>query len=92
MKRITSYTGASGDVRTRVDIGAVRYGRRRNSRLLAALLVIAVAVVMLVVIAATAHGQTNIGEPWCQVSAPQPQGVQMRCLEPRVHLPIVETK
>jgi hypothetical protein len=94
MKRVTSYSGASGDVRTRVEIGAVRYGRKTtNKRLLATLLACVVAVMVAIAVAATAHGQGVVSpQPWCQVSAPQPQtaeGRQMQCMQPRAFLPLV---
>ena len=96
MKRVTSYPGPTGDVRTRVEIGAVRYGRRKTNRRLLALLACAVAVMVAIAVAATAHGQGIVSpQPWCMVSAPKlPQGretdePQIRCIEPRVYLPLV---
>jgi hypothetical protein len=67
--------------------------RKTNKRLLATLLACAVAVMVAIAVAATAHGQGVVSpQPWCMVSAPQPQMAergQMQCIQPRAFLPLV---
>jgi hypothetical protein len=74
---------------------AARSPRKRvlSKRACALLLVLALVVLAYLAGAASAHAG-EIGEPWCQVSAPQlptmkPASADMNCIRPRVFIPLV---
>lgn len=69
----------------------VRTRQERVRRAVMFMLIVIVAGVLALILRSIAHGQTNIGEPWCEISAPAlPQSNPINCIQPRVYLPIVE--
>jgi hypothetical protein len=70
--------------------------RRRGLSTRAGILLLVVLLALMAFVAgrASAHAQVEIGEPWCQVSAPQlpassPASADLNCIRPRVFIPLV---
>jgi hypothetical protein len=65
-------------------------------RVVIVMLVVIVAGAILLALRGAAQAQTNIGEPWCQISAPSlptlrghlPAHVELNCIQPRVFVPL----